>query len=202
MDQLVRGFTAAGGYDVNIYYLAARSQRISGAEAFRDADVVILAFPLYTDSMPGIVKEFIEMLQPYDGQEGNPKMGFVIQSGFPEPAHSRYVQQYLERLTGRLKAEYAGTVVKGGVEGIQIMPGWMTRKLYRRFYRLGKYLYKRRVFNPRILKKLAPWEQLPPFRLFMFRMMQRSRMANFYWNSQLKENGAFEKRFDRPFQVS
>jgi len=202
LDKFIRGYYSQEKYDINEFYLAARSQRIAGAKAFRESEVILLAFPLYTDSMPGIVKEFIELLGEYTAQAENPKMAFLVQSGFPEPAHSRYIERYLARLCERMHAEYLGTVVKGGVEGIKIMPPWMTRKLYRRFYKLGRHFAIHNELDDRIIRKLAPHEHLTPFRLFIFKLMQRSRMANFYWNNQLKENGVYEQRFDRPYAQS
>ena len=41
-------------------------------QAFADAECVWLGFPLYTDGMPGIVKTFIEALEPLKGREDNP----------------------------------------------------------------------------------------------------------------------------------
>ncbi len=64
--------------------------------AFETAPVVILAFPLYVDSMPAVVKCFIERLAPYRGKPGLPALGFVVHSGFPEAAQSYPVRRYLE----------------------------------------------------------------------------------------------------------
>jgi len=52
--------------------------------------------------MPGIVKVFIESLEPLCSREGNPDVGFIVQSGFPEAIHSRYVEKYLEKPSLRL----------------------------------------------------------------------------------------------------
>jgi hypothetical protein len=32
-------------------------------------------------------------------------------------------------------------------------------------------------------------------------MMAKTGLTNFYWNSNLKKNGAFEKRFDKPYET-
>ena len=71
--------------------------------------------------MPAIVKQFIEALEPLKNRENNPPMGFIVQSGFPEALHSRYVEHYLQKLAARLNAPYLGTIVKGGGEGIRMM---------------------------------------------------------------------------------
>ena len=198
MDAFISGMKSVGGYDVETYFLAAKSQREEGAGAMRTADCIILAFPLYTDSMPGIVKEFIELLNEYQGMDGNPRIGFLVQSGFPEPAHSRHVEKYLERLTLKLKAEYIGTIVKGGVEGIQIMPGWMTKKLYGRLFKMGVHFAGTGEYDKKLLKKLVPYEKFSRRTVLMYQLMKKTGFTNLYWDQQLKKNGVFEQRFARP----
>jgi hypothetical protein len=46
--------------------LAPDPTRAEHLEAFLDADEVVFAFPLYTDSMPGLVKAFLESVALVD----------------------------------------------------------------------------------------------------------------------------------------
>jgi hypothetical protein len=199
MDEFMKGIYTEGLYDIEVFYLASKSQREQSVGAFETADKVILAFPLYTDSMPGLVKEFIEDLAVYDGLDSNPDMGFVVQSGFPEAAHSRHVEKYLERLSERLHATYLGAAVKGGVEGIQMMPGWMTRKIRKHFFSLGQNFNALGAMDRKIIKKLSPKEQLSRSNLFLMKLFQNSQFGNFYWNGQLKKNNVFDQRFAAPY---
>jgi hypothetical protein len=105
--------------------------------------------------MPAVVKAFIETLRPLGRREGNPAIAFLVQSGFPEAIHSRAVERYCRKLASRLGCEYLGTVVKGGVEGIQAKPPWMNRKLYDRLFRLGKHFGATGAFDAEILARLA-----------------------------------------------
>jgi hypothetical protein len=50
-----------------------------------------------------------------------------------------------------------------------------------------------------LLKRLAKPEHLPAWRRLFYKFSRLTGMANIYWDRQLKENNAFEKRFDRPF---
>jgi len=168
-------------------------------KAFKHSEYVILAFPLYTDVMPGLVKKFIEALEPVCGNAHIKGLGFIVQSGFPEPVHMRAVEAYLEKLTRRIGCPYLGTVVRGGVEGVRVMPERMNRKLFTLFYELGVILDREEVFDPNILKKLAPRETMAPWRLGLFKMLQPLGVTNMYWNRQLKKNGVFDERFNRPF---
>jgi hypothetical protein len=199
MDQFTRGFGESAGNEVETVYLNRTKELPEQVEMFRKAEHVILAFPLYTDAMPGLVKGFIERLEPFCGRDENPSIGFVVQSGFKEPNHSRFVERYLEKLSRRLGCRYQGTAVRGGVEGIQVMPGWLTRKLFKKFYNLGANYTEKTGFDKAILRKLAPRDQLPITKRLFFRFMNVIGKGGFYWDMQLKQNEAYEKRFDRPF---
>ena len=200
MDQFTKGFCASTGNEVETAYLNRTKELPEQVELFKKSDHVILAFPLYTDAVPGLVKAFIEALEPLCGRSENPSIGFVVQSGFAEPNHSRFVERYLEKLARRLGCRYQGTAVRGGVEGIKIMPNWMTRKLFKHFHELGTKLTRESGFDEDILRKLAPREQLSKRKLLFFRFMNKIGKGNFYWDMQLKKNEAFENRFDKPFQ--
>lgn len=208
MDHFCKGFNAAAAemntaenlLKVNVAYLVHTDKMEEFLELFEESDKIILAFPLYTDSVPGIVKFFIEQLEPFCGRENNPDMGFVVQSGFPEAVHSRAVEKYLEKLTKRLGCKYLGTVIKGGVEGIQVQPPRMTRKLFDSFYRLGFHFGKTGAFDETIVRELAKWERLPGWVLVLFRILAFTGMANMYWNTQLKKNKVFDKRSSKPYQ--
>lgn len=187
-----------GGPRYNIVYLNKTANLDKQVEEFKNSNHVVLAFPLYTDAMPGIVKYFIEALEPLCGRKTNPGLGFVVQSGFPETIHSRGLEKYLVKLARRLNCPYAGTVIKGGVEGLQVMPAWTTRKLFKNFNKLGTYYAERRTFDPVIIKKLAGRERLSPLKLWGFRFMKLLGMTDIYWNSQLKKNHAFDERYESP----
>lgn len=202
LEHFTRGFMETEENKVELGYLVKVDEMDELVEMFQDAEQVILAFPLYTDAMPGIVKHFIENLESLCHNKNNPDIGFIVQSGFPEPHHSRFVEKYLEKLAERLKCKYLGTVVKGGVEGIQIQPPRMTRVLFDSFYRLGLHFGKTGAFDEEIIRSLAKRENLSPALRFIFRLLGFTGLTNFYWNKQLKENKAYARRFDRPFEHS
>lgn len=213
MDHFMKGFDEAAAaavkaaegeeeqpkFKTNIAYLVKTGDMEEFLEIFEESEKIILAFPLYTDAMPGIVKHFIEQLHPFCSQENNPDIGFVVQSGFPETIHSRYVEKYLEKLAKRLGSKYLGTVIKGGVEGIQVQPSWMTGKLFDAFYRLGLHFGKTGEFDKEIIQLLAKQERMSGFARFIYRLLSLTGFTNFYWNHQLKKNNAYDQRFARPY---
>ncbi len=200
IEHFLNGYSRFCPEPVPVHYLADRKDQEEQTEAFRNAEMVILIFPLYTDCMPGIVKEFFEHIAAIK-RTSSKKMGFMVQSGFPEAVHSISIERYLEKLAGRLQCEYLGTIIKGGVEGIQVMPHAMTRKLFGSFEDLGEYFAKNEAFSAKIMEKLRKPFKMPFIKRFFFSMINKTGVTNFYWNSNLKKNNAFEKRFDRPYEA-
>jgi hypothetical protein len=202
LQRFLQGFERQGGGFHRLHYLVKRNDRKQQVEDFAGAPgPVLLAFPLYTDCMPGLVKDFIEDLRPLCGREGLPPALFLVQSGFPEARHSRFVERYLEKLTRRLGCEYLGTMVRGGVEGIQSMPAIMTRKLYGLMEKLGAGLAETGRLDPDFLRRLAQPETLSPTARWLHDNLFY-RMTNSYWNNMLKKNNALHCREDRPFADS
>jgi NAD(P)H-dependent FMN reductase len=202
MSHFIRGFTSDGENQENqadIAYLVHIKKTDQHVKMFAEAQRVILAFPLYTDAMPGIVKHFIEQLELLCGKKNSFDMGFLVQSGFPEAHHSRFIEKYLEKLAARLGGNYLGTVVKGGVESIRIQPPYMTKKLFSAFYRLGYHFSKTGAFHREIIRSLAKREHLSGFARFFYKLLALTGFTNFYWNSQLKENNAYNQRFNKPY---
>jgi len=198
LKHFIAGFMATPGNMHDLAYLTRLKEHPSIAEKFRQTDAAIIAFPLYTDSMPAIVKDFIETL---DAAEGNmPALGFIVQSGYPETVHSRFVEKYCEKLARRLNSKYLGTIIRGGVEGIQVKPPFLTRRLFMAFRSLGRHFGVTKEFHPIILKKLAGKERMSAIGRLMFRIFQVTGLSNLYWNKLLKKHGVYERRFDRPYE--
>jgi len=200
MDQFTKGFLEAGAHHAESIYLIKPGEIKKATEKFQEAEIVILAFPLYTDAMPAIVKTFIEELSPLCESSHKPDIGFVVQSGFPEPIHSRAVEKYLEKLSKRIANRYLGTIIKGGVEGIQIQPPRMTKKLFQSFYRLGYIFGEKRIFDKKIMEKFTKKERFNFFTIMAFNIFRKTGMFDIYWNRQLKKNKAYKKRFTKPFE--
>lgn len=200
MQRFAEGWMRAGGDSPETLHLAHRPDFDRAVEAFGTTETVVFGMPLYTDAMPGLVKEFIEALEVYVGRENNPRLGFLIQSGFAEAHHSRHLQRYLEKLAKRLDSEYAGTIVKGGGEAIKEMPDRMNAKTFERTRRLAGSLYGTGRFDPALLEKIAGTERFSWLGARLTGLVSATPLGRFYWNGQLKRNGAWERRFARPYE--
>jgi hypothetical protein len=128
----------------------------------------------------------------------NPRLGFIVQSGFPESVHSHYLRRYLEKLCRRLGSPYLGTVIKGGVEGIRDQPAWMNRKLFRRFFELGRIFARTGEFDKELVTRLGLPVRFSGLGLIGAKL--GGKMGELmYWNKMLKNNGVYDQRFARPF---
>ena len=197
INQFLNGYYDTTEHNLPVHYLAAVQKNSEHIQAVHEADTLLIIFPLYTDAMPGQVKFFFELLAKVNTK--GKTIGFIVQSGFAEAYHSIFVERYLEKLTQRLNCNYLGTVIKGGVEGIQIMPPSMTNKLYKSFHDLGKYFAATGTFDQKIVQQLRKPYKMSALRRSVLRLMIVTGLANFYWNKKLKENNAYEKRFARPY---
>jgi multimeric flavodoxin WrbA len=197
LGEIATGF----GGPVETHHLVRMKEIEQMAQAFANAECAILGFPLYTDSMPGTVKHFIEALEPFVGRANNPPLGFLVQSGFPEGLHSRYVERYLEKLAARLGSPYLGTVVKGNGEGIRVMPAEMNNGLFANLQTLGAGLAAGKPFDSVVLQAIAKPESFPAILWPVFQVFVRLPIAHGYFDGMLKTNGAYEQRFAKPFAL-
>ena len=196
------GWAETGGGAVETLHLARRADFQRAVTAYGQAgasDIVVLGMPLYTDAMPALVKTWIEALAPLASAAGNPRIGFLVQSGFNEALHSRPLECYLEKLARRLGGGYAGTIVRGGGEALQSMPDEAAGKLFRRLRLLGGQLARDGRFDPETLAEVAGTERFSSTVAFLAGVAIKIPAAQFYWNGQLKRNGVWDHRFDAPY---
>ena len=198
LGEFIKGFDG----EFELHHLIIRKDLDLQLEAYKNAECVWLGFPLYTDGMPGLVKTFIEALEPFKTRQNNPPMGFLVQSGFPEGIHSRYIERYLESLAEILGAPYLGTIIKGNAEGTRLIPDEMNRKLFEALNALGADLAINGQLDTEIMKQLASPERYPRILGPLFRLFLKSKMSHQYFDRILVENNAYENRNDRPLKDS
>ena len=87
-----------------------------------------------------------------------------------------------------------GSIVKGGCEGLDAQPAFLTDKYYEYFYRIGIEFGKTGVMDEVLLQKLARPEHLLPEHMAQIIPFVNSVI----WDAQLEKNGVLDKSFDRP----
>jgi len=203
LSRMAEGWEQEGGNPPEVLHLARRPQFTRAVDAFATADVVLLGMPLYTDSMPALVKTYIEALASrvaaVKSGQANPTLAFLVQSGFPEALHSRPLERYLEKLARRFGSLYAGTIVHGGGEALQSMPDAASKKLWSRLRALGSQLAREGRFGAAELKAVAGIERFSAPVAALVSLACKLPVAQFAWNSDLKKNGAWDRRFAAPY---
>lgn len=199
LTRVAEGWGEAGGDEPVILHLTKPDEFRRALAEFESAGTVLLGMPLYVDSMPTLVAEYIEALEPLAAREGNPRMGFLLQSGFPEAVHSRGLERYLKKLAGRLGSPYAGTIVRGGGEALQVMPDDALSGLFGKLRELGIELAQQGSFAQATLDRVARFERCSPLSAAAKSLLFKVPVTQFYWNGQLKRNGAWDRRFDAPY---
>lgn len=166
------------------------------AEYVKQFDTILFILPLYIHAMPGILMDFIEVLEP--ATDKNKNMGFIVQAGFIETSQERFLKAYFEELTAQLNYRYLGTVAKGEAAGIYMYPK-MFKKVFRLMNRLGVEFEKKHTFNREIIRKLEKPYKLSKPMLLLLNIVEKVGLANIGWHKKLKENNAFYKRLYKPF---
>ena len=88
-------------------------------EAVANADLVVLAFPVYFDSLPALVTAAFERLRP---RFGGPALLPVVQCGFPELAHTGVALELCAAAAARLGFAWAGHLALGGAGPLRDAP--------------------------------------------------------------------------------
>mgnify|MGYP002725826336 CR=1 FL=1 len=200
LDHFGEGFLAAGEHQLDGTLLLRERKPQEWLRNTREADVVLLAFPLYADAMPAIVKEYLEAISPLRGESQKPTFMFLVQSGFPEAAHSRFVARYLEKVCRRLGVTHGGTLVRGGVEGIQVMPPWMTKKLFALCGRAGEELGRDGTWSDGLTKEFAGRESYGAVGRGVLRALSAVGVTQMYWKQQMKSHGVLGQSRAQPLK--
>lgn len=196
MEHFITGFLETEGNSVDTFYvIKERPGFESIIKSVSGSDNVLLGFPLYVDAMPGSVKEFIESLAPLKGKLPGLKMMYLVQNGFPETCHNRYVERYCEKLTMRMGFTYGGAICKGGCEGLSVQPPFLVEKVFRMFYEIGKAFGQSGELDGGLLAKLAHPEHVKAENI-----KQVAQMVNgFLWDQWMKKNGVAHLSFAKPY---
>jgi len=176
----------------------------AAVDRLSEADGIVFAYPLYTDSMPGIAVRFLETL--YHRLQLNKRLArpdlpaaFLVHSGFPEGVHTAHLPDLHRRICRRFGFRYLGTIRKPGSEGVRLMPPTMQRSLFARLRESGSMLACGESLDQGQIDNLVRYERLGPPRQLLLRAGEKIGIANMYWNRMLKQHHAWDARFDAPY---
>ncbi len=107
-----------------------RDDMLALTKEFISADLVIMAFPLYVDDVPGLIKDFMDRLIPVldphferdpEGEsrhvkryDNYPRLVIISNCGFPERSHFQVVSHHFRRVARNLHTEVIEEIYLGG----------------------------------------------------------------------------------------
>lgn len=191
-----------GFVETTTVYLNKVKQHETYLKESKKFEKLLFVFPLYVDGMPGQVKYFFEQMNTQKEIFKNKKVTFIIHSGFAEAIHSKNLEKYLHRFTDLMSMKNYGVIIIPGSEGFRLMHPKMTDKKAKKVAGIGKMYRLNKPFPDAVKESLeGPLVQSKSQRI-LFKILSLVGLTNFYWNSQLKKNNAYENRFDAPYSKS
>ena len=184
------------GNTTEVWYLSDRRQWKRAANAFEQNERILIAFPLYVESIPGILLEFLSGLTPK--QAPGTKLAFLIQGGFPEASQSRCCEAFLETLPAQLGCEYAGTLIKGDMFGTSRVDEKTREKMLAPFTQMGRTFAQTGCFEKTAVDAFAGPEYMPEKQIRMYNLVGKH-ISRFFMGRIAKKLGCKEKLDARPY---
>ena len=194
LEQFNEGLSENGN-TYELYEVSDRKQWDTIREAFGRCDDILIAIPLFVESIPGLLLEFLETLEPRNDGAG---MAFILQSGFAEGIQLRCGEAYLEILAAKLGCEYLGTLVKGDNFSIRFFEGEQRNKVTEPYTEMGREYSKNGDFRSETCRKFTGPEVLPAHIRFIVGLLQKTLAKKMF--KKIAENWGCTKAIDyRPY---
>jgi hypothetical protein len=160
--------------------------------AAASADLIVLSFPLYVDSLPAPTIRALELLA--EPQAGPAAFMVICQSGFPEVDHNEVAVEICRNFAADAGFEWAGSLIlaAGGMingQPLRKLQGMM-RSAVKALDLTAEALAAGRPVPDEAVQLMAK----PPIPKFGYRFM-----ANWGWRSQFKKRGRGGSLTDQPY---
>jgi len=154
------------------------------------SNVILLAAPLYVDSLPAPVIETLHCLSQAKSalarEDTPPRFLALLNCGFVEPGHNQFAQLMLQSFCERMGFQWA--------DGISLGGGGMTKKRVREALQLTAAALRDDVLIPNAVEVLT---RAPIMKPWMYVLG-----GNIMWKRQAKANGLQHKQLKaRPYEL-
>lgn len=168
-------------------------------EAYLQAEEIFIIMPVYHDSMPAQVMRFFELLEADKSRLKGKHISALIHLGFSEGKQAYPLQRILEDIFNELGLVSKGIIIRGGSEPTRLIPEKIQGKNVKALKALGNAFEKDIPYPKDAIAYLGHPMTLSKSRIFFMNLGARTGLANFYWDKELKSNGALKQSFDRPY---
>lgn len=195
LDRLaVQGFTTDIRYVHRALRTAERSREL--LDAIDAADIVVLAFPLYVDSLPYLVTKALEIIAE-DRQRRTtphrPQFVAIANCGFPEAKHNDVALAICRCFAQEAKLQWAGGLAlgSGGVIGGQTLAkaGGVANIVRQALTLAADALARQQAVPEEAITLLA--KPLIPYAMY-------TTVAGIGWRVQALKNHVYTKLYDQP----
>lgn len=166
-----------------------------------EADIIILATPLYVDSLPSYTIRAMELI--HDHRKGKPAgkqlLVGILNCGFPEPSHNDIALDIICNFADESALKWGGAVRVGMGEALngKLDGKGMGRRLAEGLSSGALSLSKGEPMSAKAEEMLSrPLVPLTLARLIMVLFVNRQ------WNKLAKGNNAVARMCDKPYEVS
>jgi hypothetical protein len=165
-------------------------------ESLKNANSIILTFPLYWDSLPShLIKAFENLYSIKEDLDRSPNFYVIVNNGFPEPWHNEVAIEICKNFSKKMNFKWQGALNIGGGAAIAGRAleetGGMTYKLRETLEMASKAIENRESIPPKIKDRLSK-PLYPPFFSLVFGCMG--------WRKQAKQKGAKTSLKAKPYK--
>ena len=166
-----------------------------------EADVIVIAFPLYFFCLPGLLTRFLEdyekYLEEHNGQNKPAKVYTIVNCGFPEPEINAEAVRVIECFCRHVGARFRFGVLIGGGPMISSVEGvGPVKKAYEKLDAAIRAMAGDIGSEAAQAPENVLIKPSFPRRLYLF-------MGSMEWKQQVKKNGlAKADLYRRPYQKS
>ena len=118
---IISSFIKGYDCDENTYELFSVSKRSDWKkikEAFYNNDYILIAFPLFAESLPSILWEFLKYIHPVPEIKSGRRLAFILQCASLESCQRTCCEKLLDKLPEKLNCFFNGTLSVGDMFGL------------------------------------------------------------------------------------
>ena len=188
------------GITHKLYSLSNRAEWDETRKAFMTNDNIIIAVPLFEESLPSLLLEFLSTLPTERKQPA--KLSFILHGGFDEGHQLRLGEKFLQSLPAQLGCTCGGILVKGGSfmlcnrENSYIKK--MTDKILASYAKMGLSFARNGTFSTPEAQKFTGFEKNPKIGILLFNLIFK-RIVKKNFERMAQERGCTRPLNDKPY---
>ncbi len=184
LQAFIKGFTTEGN-TYELYSLSSRNEWNAAREAYIMNEKIIFALPMYVESIPSLMLEFLDTLPTQ--RHFHTELSFILHGGFDEGYQFRLCEKLLKSITAQLGCVYGGCLIKGGSFMLRLFSNKEVEKMTKSYIEMGQSYAWNGNFQIPAARKFTGVERYP----WLVRQLLSGLLLKFIVNPKF-EQYAFE----------